>query len=221
MTAEGASHPRSLNQDKIMTTPSLEASTPKVEVADGWRRLALQFDGHRMQAISHLKAMIAFPSLHTVEAIKFLKAAPLEGEAILNKRIKEMGVVVDWAQAGALIEAHTVATRNHVGGTANWAASIMRYMKKNSPQLETAPLASREEAIGEMRDNGVTWYNQNPHAYPFGTKFFAVLPVGSSAPTAVPVGDYPVLENMCPLGGESAKVLNDEPNYKRSNSTGE
>ena len=28
------------------------------------------------------------------------------------------------------------------------------------------------ESIGEMKENGVTWFKQNPHAYPVGTKFY-------------------------------------------------
>ena len=30
--------------------------------------------------------------------------------------------------------------------------------------------------IGEMRENGVNWFNQNPHAHPLGTKFYADKP---------------------------------------------
>lgn len=27
--------------------------------------------------------------------------------------------------------------------------------------------------IGEVRDNGVTWFNRNPHAWPLGTLIYA------------------------------------------------
>ena len=37
-------------------------------------------------------------------------------------------------------------------------------------------LAETQEAIGEMKENGVTWYKQNPHAYPVGTKFYITQP---------------------------------------------
>jgi hypothetical protein len=30
--------------------------------------------------------------------------------------------------------------------------------------------------IGEMKDNGVNWHDKNPHAFPVGTKFFALPP---------------------------------------------
>lgn len=29
--------------------------------------------------------------------------------------------------------------------------------------------------IGEVKDDGVVWFNQNPHAWPKGTKFYAQL----------------------------------------------
>ena len=32
--------------------------------------------------------------------------------------------------------------------------------------------AEVSEPIGEMKENGVTWFKQNPHAYPVGTKFY-------------------------------------------------
>ena len=31
------------------------------------------------------------------------------------------------------------------------------------------------DEIGEVRENGVVWFDQNPHAYPVGTKFYAAL----------------------------------------------
>lgn len=36
-----------------------------------------------------------------------------------------------------------------------------------------AALRSEPVAIGEMNEGGVYWHNQNPHAYPIGTKFYA------------------------------------------------
>ena len=32
--------------------------------------------------------------------------------------------------------------------------------------------AEVSEPIGEMKENGVTWFKQNPHAYQVGTKFY-------------------------------------------------
>ncbi len=54
----------------------------------GWRRLALQFDGHRMQALWHLKKMLENPEAHREAAEKFLSAGPLSGEEVLAERIK-------------------------------------------------------------------------------------------------------------------------------------
>jgi len=52
-----------------------------------WRRLALQFDGHRMQALAHLRAMLQDPAKHAPVVAEFLKAPPLSGEAVLAERI--------------------------------------------------------------------------------------------------------------------------------------
>jgi hypothetical protein len=40
---------------------------------------------------------------------------------------------------------------------------------------------SGQEAIGEVRGNGVQWFDQNPHAYPVGTKFYAA-PIPATEP---------------------------------------
>lgn len=53
-----------------------------------WRRLALQFDGHRMQALWHLKAMLKDPEAHRAVAEAFVAAPPLSGEEVLAERIK-------------------------------------------------------------------------------------------------------------------------------------
>lgn len=52
-----------------------------------WRRLALQFDYHRMQALSHIRAMLASPSDHAPIAAEFLNQPPLDGEKVLAERI--------------------------------------------------------------------------------------------------------------------------------------
>jgi hypothetical protein len=54
-----------------------------------WRRLALQFDGHRMEALWHLKALINDPS-HAEKAKAFLAAGPISGEVVLANRLAEM-----------------------------------------------------------------------------------------------------------------------------------
>lgn len=67
----------------------------EAEAANNWRRLALQFDGHRMQALGHLRAITratSFPAIgQCIEAAeKFLQLPPLSGEEVLAERIKEL-----------------------------------------------------------------------------------------------------------------------------------
>ncbi|WP_158686373.1 ead/Ea22-like family protein [Cronobacter sakazakii] len=53
-----------------------------------WRDLALQFDGHRMQAICFLKQILKeTPETEFSSAREFLKAGPLSGEEVLRNRI--------------------------------------------------------------------------------------------------------------------------------------
>lgn len=54
---------------------------------DEWRRLALQFDGHRMQALACIKALLNAPERHRAAAYEFLAAPPLSGEQVLADRI--------------------------------------------------------------------------------------------------------------------------------------
>ena len=61
----------------------------ETEAAENWRRLALQFDNHRMQAIGHLKAVTnpaaCFDKYKAAKA--FLSAPPLGGEEVLAQRL--------------------------------------------------------------------------------------------------------------------------------------
>lgn len=63
-------------------------------IAADWRRLALQFDGHRMQAIGLLRVALAEMSEEggavAQDIQNFLSAAPLSGEAVLNERLAAM-----------------------------------------------------------------------------------------------------------------------------------
>ncbi|ELY4101168.1 hypothetical protein SMY45_001321 [Cronobacter sakazakii] len=66
---------------------------PPAPVADDdseikWRDLALQFDGHRMQAICFLKQILKeLPEGEFSTARDFLKSGPLPGEEVLRNRI--------------------------------------------------------------------------------------------------------------------------------------
>lgn len=37
---------------------------------------------------------------------------------------------------------------------------------------EASPPSGGEVCIGEVRENGVVWFGQNPHAHPIGTRFY-------------------------------------------------
>jgi len=65
---------------------SLQTDEP--DAANEWRRLALQFDGHRMAALSHLRMMLQDATTHAPVVETFLSAPPLSGEAVLAERIK-------------------------------------------------------------------------------------------------------------------------------------
>lgn len=68
-------------------------TAPPAPVADDdseikWRELALQFDGHRMQAICFLKQILKeLPEAEFSSARDFLKSGPLSGEEVLRNRI--------------------------------------------------------------------------------------------------------------------------------------
>ena len=70
----------------LVAAPALAEET---EAAENWRRLALQFDNHRMQAIGHLKAVTnpaaCFDKYKAAKA--FLSAPPPGGEEVLAQRI--------------------------------------------------------------------------------------------------------------------------------------
>ncbi len=62
----------------------------EIEATNNWRRLALQFDNHRMIALHHLKAMVQDVTIHKPLAEEFLQAGPLGGEEVLAHRIAEI-----------------------------------------------------------------------------------------------------------------------------------
>lgn len=75
----------------LATQPAAPAEVVATEddpdAADEWRRLALQFDGHRMQALACIKAFLNAPDRHRAAAYEFLAAPPLSGEQVLADRI--------------------------------------------------------------------------------------------------------------------------------------
>lgn len=65
-------------------------AAPADDASDEWRRLALQFDGHRMQALAHLRRLLAHPQDHAGAVAEFLAAPPKPGELVLAQRIAEL-----------------------------------------------------------------------------------------------------------------------------------
>ncbi len=82
-----------LNKMKRMPLGTKFYTSPPAPVADDdseikWRELALQFDGHRMQAICFLKQILKeLPEAEFSSARDFLKSGPLSGEEVLRNRI--------------------------------------------------------------------------------------------------------------------------------------
>lgn len=62
------------------------------ETCGHWRRLALQFDGHRVSALWWLKALVSSPDDKELveKAREFLQQPPLSGEEELAKRIAQI-----------------------------------------------------------------------------------------------------------------------------------
>lgn len=90
--------------------------TEEREAADNWRRLALQFDGHRMQALWHLKRILhADSSVDEYKAAEaFLEAPPLDGEAVLSQRITALYADAVAAKPLAyLVERHAFRASPH------------------------------------------------------------------------------------------------------------
>lgn len=72
------------------------------EAADNWRRLALQFDNHRMQALGHLRQLVRIDDgyAEAQSAEQFLAAPPLDGEAVLAQRIAALAAATQPAAQG-------------------------------------------------------------------------------------------------------------------------
>ncbi|MFJ9451460.1 hypothetical protein [Herbaspirillum sp. NPDC101397] len=87
-----------------------------------WRRLALQFDNHRMKALAHLRMLLKEPAAHAGAAAEFLAAPPLSGEKVLTQRIaalaaapQEQAPAAAARGAGLYVEARECTVCQHVG----------------------------------------------------------------------------------------------------------
>lgn len=96
------------------------------DAADEWRRLALQFDEHRMLALWHLRRLVrtddGYPEAK--EAEQFLASPPLPGEAVLAQRIAALAVAP--AQAVAVPSDHQCKLLAEALGECIMAAGIVR-----------------------------------------------------------------------------------------------
>lgn len=63
--------------------------------------------------------------------------------------------------------------------TTDRAAAIERACKEQAKQLtgssEAVDFKNRAQLLGKVRDGVVVWFDQNPHAFPEGTEFYAVV----------------------------------------------
>lgn len=146
-----------------------EARKEEEEATDDWRRLALQFDGHRLQALGHLKAMLQDSTAHRANAEQFLAAGPLSGEVVLAERIAALAERDHWkakaeeneAWRTALEDACTVAfmdwsdnPRETINKLIQWHCQIAldpRVSSTAAEMIEQGVLAGKMEAIAERQ----------------------------------------------------------------------
>lgn len=85
--------------------------------------------------------------------------------AIVKEMDERNKAIVAWGQpdaAGNIVE--TISPYEKEGDMKEWAAQYkIPLVKQPDPMY----------LLGEMREGGVVWFNQNPHAHPVGTKFYA------------------------------------------------
>lgn len=66
---------------------ALKDLVEETEATDAWRQLALQFDGHRMQALGYLKALLRGEKDMETGARGFIASPPIPGEQVLAERL--------------------------------------------------------------------------------------------------------------------------------------
>lgn len=76
------------------------------ETESDWRRLALQFDAHRMAALAHLRVLLDAPEVHRAAVQKFLAQPPLDGDAVLRVYLQKLAEAETGGQARLYYEAH-------------------------------------------------------------------------------------------------------------------
>jgi hypothetical protein len=71
---------------RLLLIPAQSEAAAVVESRASWRNIALQFDAHRMNALWHLRMLVAQPDVFAPNAEAFLIAKPLTGAAVLAQR---------------------------------------------------------------------------------------------------------------------------------------
>lgn len=124
------------------------------ETEKQWRSLALQFDGHRMQAISFLKQILKeLPATEFSSAREFLKAGLLTGEEILRNRIAE---IVALSQPAPLVPSDVL---NHLEHEANHVTA-WHHMDEHSCKVNRRDLLTLVNAIRNVQPQ-CTWTFSN------------------------------------------------------------
>lgn len=70
-----------------MNSEARKALVEETEATDAWRQLALQFDGHRMQALGYLKALLRGDKDMETGARGFIASPPIPGQRVLAERL--------------------------------------------------------------------------------------------------------------------------------------
>lgn len=98
-----------------MNAEARKALVEETEATDAWRQLALQFDGHRMQALGFLKALLRGDKDMETGARGFIASPPIPGERVLAERLAAL-VKASLLDAGMLQAVARLrdATENHL-----------------------------------------------------------------------------------------------------------
>lgn len=99
---------------------TLADETLRAEVEDTqnqWRDLALQFDCHRIQALSWLKAMLVDPVKHKEGAASFVSSPPLSGEKVLAERLAALSQPAPVVEDGTAREGYCAPMENGKPGS--------------------------------------------------------------------------------------------------------
>lgn len=126
------------------------------EAADNWRRLALQFDNHRLQALWHLKRILhADSSVDEYKAAEqFLAAPPLDGEAVLAQRIAALAATQPAAQG---MDAGKLLAEKHTGMKVDYRGllgQVQREIERSAP----GHAEMLRQLQGHLQELGQRWY---------------------------------------------------------------